>query len=59
MVILRGMTLKQAIKHFENKAALARALGISPQAVTPWKTIPKGRQYQLEVMTKGVLRADK
>ncbi len=30
------MTLKEALKHFDTKADLARALGISKQAVNRW-----------------------
>lgn len=44
-----------------NQSSLARALGCKPQRVCEWVEfgeIPDGRQYQLEVMTKGRLKAD-
>lgn len=51
------MTLKQAIKHFGNRAAMARALGVRHQAVYSWRKIPIRRQYQIERLTEGKLRA--
>jgi transcriptional repressor of cell division inhibition gene dicB len=54
-----SMTKSQAIEHFGSAAALARALGVSRSAVSHWpEEIPLGRQYQIEVATKGALRAD-
>lgn len=44
------MTLKEALKHFENKSALAKALGISKQAVNNWAEdgpIPEARELKL------------
>lgn len=58
------MKLSEAIAHFGSKAELARALGIEPQAVYQWPTadnpehIPEGRQYQIQALTDGVLKAD-
>lgn len=45
------MTLKQALEHFEGKADLARALGVSRQAISNWdedKPIPGFRELQLK-----------
>ena len=53
------MTKDQAIAHFGTQAALARALGIQRAAVHGWRGVPLGRQYQLEVLTGGALKADR
>lgn len=53
------MTTSYAVKYFGSKAALARALGINKGAVSQWgETIPKGRAYQIEVLTGGQLKAN-
>lgn len=49
------------LNHFSNKAAIAEALNISPQAVQQWfdkGAIPIGRQFQLQVVTNGLLKVD-
>jgi len=39
---------EDALRFFETKAALARALNINPQAITPWgEFIPELRAFQL------------
>lgn len=54
------MKLKEVADFFGGKKKLADALGIYPSAVTQWgKTVPLGRQYQIEVMTKGKFRAER
>lgn len=54
------MELKQAIKHFGTKAELARKMGVTRQAITGWGDgIPAGRQFQLEVLTGGKLKAER
>jgi len=55
------MTKSEAIAFYGGKPSkLARALGVHPAAVTNWsERIPEGRQYQLEVITKGKLKADR
>lgn len=56
------MTLKQALKHFRTQTRLADALGISQAAVAQWGQrgyIPPVRQYQIQVVSRGKLRADK
>lgn len=56
------MTLQEAIDHYKTQAALARALGKEPAAITNWKArggaIPLDVQYRLQVITKGRLKAD-
>ncbi|HHW4403769.1 TPA: Cro/CI family transcriptional regulator [Aeromonas hydrophila] len=53
------MKTNHAVKYFGSKAALARALGINKGAVSQWgEKVPKGRAYQLELMTGGQLKAD-
>jgi hypothetical protein len=47
-----------AIAFFGTKAAIAKALGISKQAINEWDdVVPEGRAYQLEVVTNGALKA--
>lgn len=53
------MTKTQAVEYFGTAAALARALGIAPAAVSQWEEVPEGRQWQLEVITGGRLVADR
>ncbi|MEL3921991.1 Cro/CI family transcriptional regulator [Aeromonas enteropelogenes] len=53
------MRKKDAISYFGSAAELARSLNISEPAVSRWgETIPKGRAYQIEVLTDGKLKAD-
>lgn len=56
------MRLDKAIEHFGSKAALARAVGVSKQALWKWEKngnrVPLGRAYQLEVITDGALKAE-
>ncbi|MGR3303770.1 MAG: Cro/CI family transcriptional regulator [Candidatus Scalindua sp.] len=45
-----------AIKHFGSAVELAKALGISKQAIPQWgKHVPEGRAYQLQIITNGEL----
>ncbi|MBA1296589.1 Cro/Cl family transcriptional regulator [Pseudomonas lurida] len=54
------MNRADAIKHFKGIAPLAKALGITYEAVRQWgEEIPELRQYQLELVTDGQLKADK
>jgi hypothetical protein len=53
------VTTEEAIEHFGSLKKLADALGIWPQVIYKWgERPPMGRQYELEVKTNGVLRAD-
>jgi hypothetical protein len=53
------MKKDDAIKYFGTASNLAKSLGVTKQAVFHWEVIPIGRQYQIEVISKGVLHADK
>ena len=53
------MKKEDTISYFGSAAELARSLNISEPAVSRWgDTIPKGRAYQIEVLTGGKLKAD-
>lgn len=53
------MTMKEVVEHFGTKAGLAKALGITPQAVTLWgDRVPELRQYQIQSLTRGALKVD-
>ena len=53
------MKLSEAVAIFGTEAELARKLGIKPQAVYQWgDKVPMRRQYQIQLMTKGKLKAD-
>lgn len=53
------MKKADVISYFGSAAELARRLEISEPAVSQWgDTIPKGRAYQIEVLTGGKLKAD-
>jgi len=52
------MKLSEAVAHFGTEAEMARKLGISPQAVYQWNgKVPMSRQYQIQLITKGKLKA--
>lgn len=51
------MTKSQAIKHFGSISALAKALGVTYEAVRQWEEVPELRQYQIERLTGGDLKA--
>ena len=47
-----------AVKFFKTKTALAKALGITKQAVTQWgEDVPYIRQLQIEKVSFGHLKA--
>ncbi|MDV6318772.1 MULTISPECIES: Cro/CI family transcriptional regulator [Chromohalobacter] len=52
------MKTSDAIEYFGGKKIeLARALGLSPSAITQWgDSVPVRRQYELERLTKGDLK---
>lgn len=52
------MTREEVLKHFKTVANLASELGITPQAVYDWgDRVPEGRQWQIQAITKGKLKA--
>lgn len=51
------MKKSDVIKHFGGVARTAQTLGITSQAVSMWSHVPLGRQFQIEQITKGRLRA--
>jgi DNA-binding transcriptional regulator YdaS (Cro superfamily) len=52
-----NIALKFAIQKIGNQATLARALGISSQAITQWGKVPPTRVIEIERLT-GVNRSD-
>lgn len=52
------MTKTQAIKHFGSVSALAKALSVTYEAVRQWDDVPELRQYQIERITHGALKAE-
>jgi len=53
------MKTQDAVKHFGTYAKVGEALGISKQAVFKWgEKVPPRRQYEIEMLTDGALRAD-
>lgn len=52
------MTKSQAIQYFGSISALAKALGVTYEAVRQWGQVPELRQYQIESITSGKLKAD-
>lgn len=52
------MKTKDAIKHYGGIKPLSDALGIWPHNISRWgERPPMRRQYELEVLTKGALKA--
>lgn len=51
------MTRSQAIQHFGSISVLAKALGVTYEAIRQWEEVPELWQYQIERITKGVLKA--
>ena len=54
------VTFKQVLDHFGGThESLAKALGITREAVTMWKgEIPESRAFQIEVLSEGRFKAD-
>jgi hypothetical protein len=54
------MNFQDLISHFGSQSSTAKAVGTSPQVVSMWKKngIPIGRQFEIQFLTGGVLRAD-
>ncbi len=54
------MTKADVIAHFKTQAKVAEALRIRQPSVAEWGEYPPlARQYQIEVLTGGVLRAER
>lgn len=56
------MTIYEVLKYYENNGAEAgRNLKVSRKTIAAWKVrgIPICRQYQIELVTRGKLKADK
>lgn len=56
------MTPQQAISHFGSQSKLAAALGLKQPSIAGWVTegkIPEPRQYQIEIVSGGKLKADR
>ncbi len=55
------MEFSDVLRHFKgSQVAIARALGITEQAVSRWgrlNRVPMGRQYELQLLTGGTLKA--
>jgi DNA-binding XRE family transcriptional regulator len=58
---IRHMTRKDIIRYYGSQAEAARRLGCKPQTIIDWELtgVPEGRQYQVELATRGKLRAAK
>lgn len=57
---MRAMKTEDAKKHFGNGTRLAEALGVWHTTVYQWGEYPpEGRQYQIEVITGGALKAER
>jgi len=53
------MKVSAALKRFDNKLAIARAIGISHVAVYNWgEVVPLASAVALEIVTSGELRLD-
>jgi len=54
------MTKQQAIDYFGSQTKLAKATSRSRGTVSCWEErLPRGVQFELQVITKGELRVDK
>lgn len=57
------MKFSEVMIYFDYKMVnIAKALNMKPQSITTWhkkNQIPYPRQCELEILTKGVLKADK
>lgn len=53
------VTFNEIVEYFGSQAAIARALGIKPPSVSQWARdgVPELRQFQIERLTRGALRA--
>lgn len=54
------MRKSEVLAYFGNQSEVARALGITRMAVRQWPddSVPMRRQYEIERITNGALKAD-
>jgi hypothetical protein len=53
------MKKSDVLEHFGGVVKTADALRISKSAVSKWPdTVPRGRAFEIEVLTRGLLRVD-
>lgn len=54
------MTLKDVLQHFGTQQKAADFFGLRQSSICKWRAgIPVPRQYQIEVLTGGKLKADR
>lgn len=54
------MKTSDVLLHFGNKSKVSKALGITKSAISQWgDVVPKLRAYEIEIVTKGELKASK
>lgn len=59
-IYISCMTKADVVAHFETQARVAKALGIRQSSVAVWGEYPPLlRQYQIEVLTQGLLKAER
>ena len=51
------MKKDEVLAYYGTQRQLAQALGITQAAVSAWREVPMLRQYQLERLTGGALKA--
>lgn len=54
---MMNATLEKTIKHFGSRSAVARALGIWPQAVQQWRHVPTKHALKIEELSGGSIPA--
>ena len=61
MLIIQPMKFTDLIAHFKTQQKLADVIGIDQSAISQWKYagIPIPRQYQIQVITNGKLKAER
>lgn len=51
--------VEAVVSYFGSRGKLAKALGVTPPAISRWKEfIPDRRAYQIEVLTEGKFKAE-
>ncbi len=53
------MTYEEVLRHYGTQVKIGEALGLKQSAISAWHgVVPPHYQYQLEIITGGILRAD-